>query len=552
MRRFAQIRAALVVLMVALLGTACFSPANRGGESALDQQRLPQQNAGPAQPGGVFRYTLPSDAKSLDPTTQSSFNTHIAIGSTYSKLVDYKTGADIPYGASVLEGDLAEKWGVSPDGLTWTFNLRHGVKWHNTAPVNGREFTSADVVCTMDRIRSLPGQQSGQLATVAGWSAPDPYTVAFTLKTPYAEFDTTMAGHFMWILPCEGTQGKFDLNTQAIGTGAYVLQTWSRDKERILVKNPDYYVKGEPNIDRIEISIVPDQAAALAAYRTGRADYLSVLTLDKTQAEKVLAEDPKSILFREAGITQTRIFMNQARTPFDKLPVRRAIALAIDRKAMVAAIRAGGHETGPVSPTLLGGLTPEEDATLQPYDPEQAKKLLAEAGLPGGFSAKMIVTDGYGANVVREAQWVQQDLAKVGITIELDVQDYATYFTESWAGKNYDIGYGLQTPFLAADDYLTGEWLSTGTRNWYNINDPQLDAMINKQRGELDKAARENEIREIQRYIIQNVSNPVPLYVYDGLSIYKDYLHDAWPHPDYGTRHQARMWLGPEAPGRTA
>jgi hypothetical protein len=76
--------------------------------------------------------------------------------------------------------------------------------------------------------------------------------------------------------------------------------------------------------------------------------------------------------------------------------------------------------------------------------------------------------------------------------------------------------------------------------------------MINQQRGELDKAARENEIRDIQRYIIANVSNPIPLYVYDGLSIYKDYLHDAWPHPDYGTRHQARMWLGPEAPGRTA
>lgn len=552
MRRLARIRAALVVLMVALLGTACFSPARQAGEGALDQQRLPQQSAGPAQPGGVFRYTLPSDAKSLDPMTQSSFNTHIAIGSTYSKLVDYKTGADIPYGASVLEGDLAEKWGVSPDGLTWTFNLRHGVKWHNTAPVNGREFKSSDVVCTMDRIRSLPGQQSGQLAPVASWSAPDDYTVAFTLKTPYAEFDTTMAGHFMWIVPCEGTKGQFDLNTQAIGTGAYILQKWDRDRERILVKNPDYFAAGQPNIDRIEISIVPDQAAALAAYRTGRADYLSVLTLDKTQAEKVLAEDPKSILFREAGITQTRIFMNQAKAPFDKLQVRRAVALAIDRKAMVGAIRAGGHETGPVSPTLLGGLTSEEDAQLQPYDPEQAKKLLAEAGLPNGFSVKMIVTDGYGANVVREAQWVQQDLAKVGITVELDVQDYATYFTESWAKKNYDIGYGLQTPFLAADDYLTGEWLSTGTRNWYNINDPQLDALINQQRGELDKGAREKQIQEIQRYIIQNVSNPVPLYVYDGLSIYKDYLHDAWPHPDYGTRHQAKMWLGPEAPGRTS
>jgi peptide/nickel transport system substrate-binding protein len=552
MRRLHRTRLALVITSVALLGTACFSPANTGGGTgALEQERPLQQDAGPPQPGGVFRYTLPSDAKSLDPQTQSSYNTHIAVGSTYSKLVDYKTGPDIPYGASELEGDLAETWDVSPDGLNWTFNLRKGVKWHNTAPVNGREFTSADVVCTMDRIRALPGQQVGQLATVASWAAPDPYTVVFTLKTPYAEFDTNMAGHFMWILPCEGTSGQFDLNTQAIGTGAYVMETWARDQERILVKNPDYYVEGQPYIDRIEVSIVPDQASSLAAFRTGKTDFLSTLSLDKTQAEKVLAEDPTAILFREAGLTETRVFMNQAKAPFDKLEVRRAVALAIDRKAMVAAIRAGGNETGPVSPTLFGGLPTEESAKLQPYDPEQAKQLLAQAGLPEGFTTKMIVTDGYGANVVREAQWVQEDLAKVGIKVELDVQDYATYFTESWAKKNYDMGYGLQTPFLAADDYLTGEWLSTGARNWYGINDPQLDQMINAQRGELDDAKREQMLLDTQRYIIENVSNPVPLYVYDGLSIYKEYLHDAWSHPDYGTRHQARMWLGPEAPGRT-
>lgn len=306
---------AVAVALVAALAAGCFSPANQaGGGDALDQERL-QQDAGPPQPGGTFRYTLPSDAKSLDPTTQSSFNTHIAIGSTYSKLVDYETGPDIPYGASVLEGDLAESWEPSADGLKWTFNLRQGVTFHNKAPVNGREFTSADVVCTMDRIRTLPGQQASALALASSWTAPDPYTVVFDLKTPYAEFDVTMAGHYMWILPCEGTSGQFDLNTQAIGTGAYVLETWTRDRERILVANPDYYVEGQPYIDRIEIAIVPDQAATIAAFRSGQTDYLSPLALDKAQAEKVLAEDEHAVLFREAGLTQTRLFMNQARAP---------------------------------------------------------------------------------------------------------------------------------------------------------------------------------------------------------------------------------------------
>ena len=141
--------------------------------------------------------------------------------------------------------------------------------------------------------------------------------------------------------------------------------------------------------------------------------------------------------------------------------------------------------------------------------------------------------------VVREAQWAQQDLAEVGIQVELDVQDYATYFTESFAGKNYAMGFGLQTPMLAADEYLSSEWLSTGARNWYGIADPRLDRMISEQRGILDPAARLQTLLDIQRYIVENVSNPVPLYVYNGQSILAPYVHDVYPHPDYGTRHQA-------------
>jgi peptide/nickel transport system substrate-binding protein len=104
---------------------------------------------------------------------------------------------------------------------------------------------------------------------------------------------------------------------------------------------------------------------------------------------------------------------------------------------------------------------------------------------------------------------------------------------------------------LAADEYLSSEWLSTGARNWYGIADPELDRMIIEQRSILDPAARLQALLDTQRYIVENVSNPVPLYVYDSQSILAPYVHDVYPHPDYGTRHQADMWLGPEAPGRS-
>jgi peptide/nickel transport system substrate-binding protein len=549
-RRRGPFRLVLALVLVALLGTACFSPPGGRSGDALDERRPQQQDAGPPQPGGTLRYALPSDARSLDPHAQSSFNTHIAIGSTYSKIVDFKTGPDIPYGAAELEGDLAERWDVSDDGRTWTFHLRHGVRFHDVPPVNGREFTAQDVLCTIQRIRELPGHQVSQISMVQDVTAPDPYTVVFRLTEPYAEFDTNLAGHFMWMLPCEAARGEFDVATTAIGTGPFVLERWERDRERVLTAHPDYYVEGQPYMERIEVSIVPDQAATIAAFRTGQTDYLSTLSLDKAQADRVLSESPDAVLFSEQGLTQTRVYMNQDAEPFDDLRVRRAVALAIDRQSMVDTIRSGGSLTGPVTPTLFGGLPPEEAARLQPYDPERARALLAEAGFPQGFDTRMIITDGYGENVVREAQWVQEDLAKVGIRVELVVQDYATYFTESFAGQNYEMGYGLQTPMLSADDYLSGEWASDGSRNWYGISDPELDRVIDEQRGELDRAKREALLHDIQRYIIENVSNPVPLYVYNGLSIYQSYLHDVWPHPDYGTRHQARIWLGPEAPGR--
>jgi peptide/nickel transport system substrate-binding protein len=537
----------LALLAAALLAAGCFSAP--GGRQAVGAGA--QQDAGPPQDGGIFRYALPSDARSLDPHAQSSYNTHIAIGSTYSKLVDFDTGPDIPYGSPQLEGDLAETWGPSDEGRTWTFNLRHGVRFHDKAPVNGREFTSDDVLCTMQRIRELPGHQVSLISMVEDISAPDPYTVVFRLSGPYAEFDTNMANHFMWILPCEATRGEFDVSTTAIGTGPFVLDRWERDRERVLSANPTYYREGVPHLAGVHVSIVPDQASAIAALRTGQLDFLSALSSDKAQIDRLLQQNPDLVLREEQGLAQVRVYMNQEAEPFDDLRVRRAVALAIDRTGMIGAIRSGGDLTGPVTPTLFGGLPSEQSAELQPHDPERARQLLAEAGFPNGFSTRMILTDGYGETIVREAQWAQQDLAEVGIQVELDVQDYATYFTESFAGKNYEMGFGLQTPMLAADEYLSSEWLSTGARNWYGIADPELDRMIIEQRSILDPAARLQALLDTQRYIVENVSNPVPLYVYDSQSILAPYVHDVYPHPDYGTRHQADMWLGPEAPGRS-
>lgn len=534
------LKAAAIVASVSLTA-ACFGGASAG--SGKGGTGAAAEDAGPPQSGGTLVQSTTADARSLDPHKEASYAVHGAIGAVYSRLVAYKTGPDVPYGTSEVEGDLAEKWSSSEDGLTWTFNLRKGVRFQNIPPVNGRELTSADVMCTIDRINTLPGHQRGLLALVEDVKAPDDHTVEFSLSSPFAAFDETLANPFLVILPCEGTEGKFDLTTTAIGTGPFILKKWLRDQERQYVKNPDYYVEGKPYLDGYTTTIMPDAQAQIAALRSGKLDMMTGLSTEKRQVQALVKQMPDLQLREEAGTTQTRIYMNAERKPFDDVRVRRAVAMAIDRKGMLSGIRAGGQVTGPITPTFFGALPNEEVEKLTPFDPAQSKKLLAEAGYPSGFEVTMIVTTGYGETIVREAQWVLEDLAKVGIKATLEVQDYAKYVGDTWPSSKYDIMYGLQTPMLSADQYLTSEWASDGGRNWSKVNDPELDRMIEEQRIMADPAKREKALQEIDRYIIEKVSTPLPLYVYTGQTLMSGKVHGYHPHPDYSAREYENIWL---------
>lgn len=537
-----RLRVVAAVLLCGALGTACMggTSANSNGDSSLGAR---VDNAGPVQQGGVLHIAGTADALSLDPQKEALYTTHTAVGYVYSRLVAFKTGPGVAYGTNELESDLAQSWETPDKGKTWTFHLRHGVKWQPVAPVNGREFTSKDVMCTINRIQSLPGFAMGLISNVAKVSTPDDYTVTFNLKTPYAAFDQTMANPFLVILPCEATNGGFDPAKTAIGTGPFMLKSWKPNQERIYVRNPNYFEKGLPHLDEIDVAIMPDAQAQIAAFRSGKLDMLTALTTEKRQVDAMLKQIKGLQLIQEKGTTQTRVYMNAKHSPFTDLRVRRAVALAIDKKGMVNTIHAGGQLTGPITPTQFGALPESEVESLIPYDPAQAKKLLAEAGYPHGFSVKMVVTTGYGDTVVREAQWVQQDLAKVGIKTTLDVQDYATYAGDTWPNGKYDIAYGLQTPMLSADEYLSTEWTSTGSRNWSGVNDPKLDQMIAAERQMIDQSAREKALQDIERYIMENVSTPLPLYVSDSQTLLSSKVHNYYPHPDYSAREMQNVWL---------
>jgi peptide/nickel transport system substrate-binding protein len=504
---------------------------------------------GPPEDGGVLTVNDSSDPPTLDPQRSASAYTHSAVsGIVYSKLLEFETGRDIEYGSMGVRGDLAETWGPSEDGTVWTFNLRKDVTWQDVAPVNGRPFTSADVACTMERIQTLPGIQSNLIEVVDTVETPDDYTVVFNLNTPYAAFDENVASFFMEILPCEGTRGEFDLAQQAIGTGPFILTQFERKQQRTYVKNPNYFIEGKPHLDEIRIILQADPAAAIAAFRTGQLDVTGSVT--DTLLPTITSTNPDAIVRAQLNLSSTQVTMNQAVKPFDDVRVRKAVAMAWDRVGLGDTFYPNNYAIeGPFPSTIFGGMEPSEALELVPYDPEAAKELLAEAGYPDGLDIELMTTDGYGPVVVNGAQWVQEDLKKIGIRTTLEVLDYATYFS-TFAAEDYTMTYGISTGFLTADEWLNAIYKSDGPRNWFNSGGPEVDAMIAEQRSTIDEDERAAKLDELNRYISTEVLNPILGFQTGNYLVTQPYVHNMYNHPSYARGYMVDVWLDSSAPKR--
>ncbi|MCP4224952.1 MAG: ABC transporter substrate-binding protein, partial [Actinomycetia bacterium] len=201
-----------------------------------------------------------------------------------------------------------------------------------------------------------------------------------------------------------------------------------------------------------------------------------------------------------------------------------------------------------VAPAQSDYALPEEEREeLLPYDPERAKELLAEAGFADGLDATLIATDRYGALYTSQTEWVVEDLEAIGINVELELLDYATYFGSRWPDIEYDLQFGPQTPFLEPDEWLRGQMGTGGGRNWYNISDPELDALLDEQLGLVDPDERADKIREIQRYALENVMNPIPVWTYQTRWAYAPELTNFFRHASYGFNGLEAAWLVPES-----
>jgi peptide/nickel transport system substrate-binding protein len=347
-----------------------------------------------------------------------------------------------------VDPDLAESWTLSPDGTVWTFKLKKGVQFHK----NMGELTAEDVKFSFERqINKTPGTRFGvNLGVIKSIEVVDPHTVQIALKAFDPIFLLRMVGYQQgYIVSKKAATNHDQFKWNPVGTGPFYFERHS-PRERVVLKAFDKYHGGRPEIDEVHWFDVPEDATKLIGLEKGTFDllYPEAVTADFADQVKKMG----AIIDRRGPGGQERFYINTTAKPFDDIRVRRAFMHAIDRKAIKETMYPGGLARVAIScvpPGYFGHIP----MTFPEHDPEKAKKLLAEAGFPNGFTIKnyFISKSFFYPKVLTLAQ---EQLKKVGINVELQVVEHATFHENIRKNLNPFVLYG-GTRITDADPWLS-------------------------------------------------------------------------------------------------
>ena len=378
-------------------------------------------------------------------TTGTSFDASEQI---YDNLVDFERG-----GTKVVPG-LAEKWEVSKDGLEYTFHLRKGVKWQsnkNFKPT--RDMNADDILFMFERqwkendpyfkVTSSNHAYFGDMGMpklLKSVDKVDEYTVKIVLNAPEAPFLSNLAMQYAGVQSKEyaiamlkaGTPEKID--QEPVGTGPFMLVQYQKDALIRYKANPQYWA-GKAKIDDLIFSITPDASVRWAKLQKGECH---VMPYPNPADLPAIRKDPNVVVLEQPGLNVGYLAYNTTKKPFDDVRVRKAVNMAINKKAIVDAVYLGTGvpATNPIPPTQWSyNKSIKDDA----FNPEEAKKLLAAAGLKDGFTTDlwaMPVQRPYNPNAKRIAELMQADLAKVGIKAEIKSFEWGEYRKRMQAGEH--------------------------------------------------------------------------------------------------------------------
>ncbi|MDI6794073.1 MAG: ABC transporter substrate-binding protein [bacterium] len=369
----------------------------------------------------ILRVRLSTDPTTLDPALAVDVASGVVTAKIFNGLVRYNELMEIV-------PDLAKEWQISDDGLLYTFHLREGIKFSNGQPVTAKDVkysfarlldpkTRSPRTWVLDRIKGAKVVTEGRDFEVDGITLIDTDTIRLELSAPFAPFLGLLAMPAGYIVPKAAVErwGE-DFSTHVVGTGPFKLVEWRQGERILLLANSDYF-DTPPRIAGLEYKIIPEDLTALAEFETERLDVLGLPTVEQ---ERFL-QDPawQPYILHQVGLNVYYLGLNCQSPPLDRLKVRQALNYAINKEAILRVILKGkgALSHGPVPPGLPGY---NKKVEPYPYNLDRARKLLAEAGLPEGFSMKIYQTSN--KEVLNITEVMQAQLKQVGITAEKIVQ----------------------------------------------------------------------------------------------------------------------------------
>ncbi|HUW70563.1 MAG TPA: ABC transporter substrate-binding protein [bacterium] len=461
------------IMLIALLAVTLFGAAGAFAAPAAQ---------------AVLTIGVDQEAVGIDPHIVTAFSSMRRIDLMYNRLVRLDDNF-------VVVPDLAESWEV-PNNVTYIFHLRKGVKFHN-----GRELTADDVQYSLQRILDPKTASPGRsyVSLITSIDVVDRYTVKLNLSAPLASLLDGLTSNNCSIVAKEAVEANGNLQKTDAGTGPFMLQDWIPDNSMTLVKNASYFEKGAPYLDKVIFRVIPEQASLLAGVKSGDID---LATISDGATIRQASKDSKVVVMSKPGLNMRIFSFNTTKKPFDDVRVRQALAMTLNRSEILGIAEFGmGKPTGPVPVAATQWAVPVAKLPYASPDIAKAKKLLAEAGYPKGFSFKITCSATYEGGLA-VAQVAQEELKKIGVTAELEVVEWGVYI-DKWVKRDFETMIELRGGSGEPDRFLYRTFYSTGGVNNFLFKDAEVDKYLDLGRTQTVLADRKASYNKLQTLLTE-------------------------------------------------
>jgi peptide/nickel transport system substrate-binding protein len=457
--------------------------------------------------GGILLAAIGADAPSLDPHQEQTFATIELVAPLYSTLIQID-----PLNYPKVIGDAATEWKIAADGLSYTFKLRQGIRFHDGSPL-----TAADVKATYDKIVFPPAGvrsiRKNAYNAVASIEAPDPGTVVFKLKFASASLLGNLASPWNVIYPKKYLdKDPNHFKTNVMGSGPFKFKNYTRGSTFEGERNPDYFIKDRPYLDGYKFFISPETSVRAAALRSGRA-WIEFRTMPAAEVDAIRKTLGDKVVVQETPATGLfGIAINNTVKPFNDVRVRKAVTLGFDRYTAsrvlypLASLRDVGGLMRPATEWAMA------DAELQRLpgfgrdmdkNRAEAKRLLAEAGYPNGFKV-ILKNRNVRVPYIDFGVFAIQEWRKIGIEAEHRPLETASWFADGRDTGNFELMVSgvfnyMDDPDLFLERYTTGD-----SGNWGRFSDPRIDDLFARQTRVLDPSERKKLVNEIEKIALEN------------------------------------------------